>query len=84
VKSTNNLSANLTKTLLIILGIVVAVLLTLNSGMMGDAASLTSGFQFLTADNLETSQSVRIDQLQHIVTVGKEIYQHVSEILINI
>jgi hypothetical protein len=84
MRSTKYLTVNVTKTLLIILGIVVAVLLTLNSSMMGDAASLTSGFDLTTADNTDLSHPDRLEQLQQIVTVSKDIYYRVSELLQNI
>lgn len=81
MKSTHNLSANLTKTLLIILGIVVAVLLTFNSGMIGETSALTGGFRFFTTEAEATTSVDRIEQMKQMISMGRDLYQEVSQLL---
>ena len=81
MKSTNNLSANVTRTLLLILGIVVAVLLTLNSGLLGDASSFLSTFKPSTALIEENQQPDRLEQLKVIVSAGKSFFTEIHHLL---
>jgi hypothetical protein len=81
MKPINNLSANMTRTLLLILGIVVAALLTLNSGLIGDASSFLSTFRPNTALIEDNQQPDRIEQLKVIISAGKTFFSEINQLL---
>ena len=81
MKSTSNLSVNLTRTLLLILGIVVALLLSINSGLFGEVTSFLTSFQIFTAETQEDLQPDRLEQFKQVVAIGQNIYQEINQIL---
>lgn len=73
---------NITRTIILILGIVVAVLLTLNSGLVGEVPTLTSGLPQLFADAQieDHNEPGRIEQVKSAMIAGKNLYQYAVEI----
>jgi hypothetical protein len=81
MKSTKSINTNLTRTLLIILGIMVALLLTFNSGLIGESASLSSGFRIFMTKAETVSTTSQIEQMKHLVAFGKDIYFQIDEFI---
>jgi hypothetical protein len=83
MKPTKYLSINMTRTIILILGIIVALLLTFNSGLIGDSSTFTSSFQRLFADT-RVGSSQFPDQLQKVkyyIQAGKNVYDFTIDFL---
>ena len=83
MKSTKTIAINLTRTILLVLGILVAILLTLTSGLIGEVPTLTSGFPDLLAfaDQGETTEIDSLQLIRQFVKAGVNIFQHISELI---
>lgn len=81
MKTSKNLSVNTTRTLLLILGIVVALLLTFSSGLLGDASSSLPIFRHSTALMEENQQPDRIEQLKMIFSASKSFLTEIQRLL---
>lgn len=85
MKPTNNLTVSISRTIILLLGIAVAILLTLNSGVIGDMPTLTSGFPRFFAENQpdDFSTMEKVEQAKSMIIAGKNLYQQAADFLNN-
>jgi Zn-dependent M16 (insulinase) family peptidase len=83
LKQSNNISFNISKTLLIVLGVIVAILLMIGNGQDSFAALPTfiEGVSPMASTGVSESTSNDLSKAKDIAVAAKSIYSSISELI---